>query len=202
MPRPASDLDRRIVRAARKRFLSDGVDGASLRNIARDANTNIGMIYYYFPSKDDLFLAVLEDIYPKLLADLTTVLAPERPVQERLRGLFQRFGQLSPDEHDVVRIILREVLVSSSRLTQVLDRFMRGHAPLVIQTLAEGVQSGKLRDDVPPGVLVLSTFMMALMPQVMRRQAPAELPFGMAVPEGEQLGAALVDVLLRGISKK
>ena len=58
MGRTPSDIAPRIVHAARRRFLSDGVEGASLRAIARDARTSIGMIYYYYPAKDDLFLAV------------------------------------------------------------------------------------------------------------------------------------------------
>ena len=63
--------------AARERFLTEGVDGASLREIARDAGTSIGMVYYYFPTKDELFLAVVEEVYAKLLADLASALAPE-----------------------------------------------------------------------------------------------------------------------------
>src|SRR4029077_6434218 len=57
MARPRSDIQPRIVRAARERFLAEGVDGASLRTIASDAGTNVGMVFYYFPTKDDLFLA-------------------------------------------------------------------------------------------------------------------------------------------------
>ena len=74
MPRPKSDIDARIVAAARARFLLEGVDGASLRSIATDAGTNVGMIYYYFPTKDDLFLGVVEDIYAGLLDDLAQAL--------------------------------------------------------------------------------------------------------------------------------
>jgi AcrR family transcriptional regulator len=200
MPRPASDLDRRIVRAARKRFLHDGVDGASLRSIARDAHTNIGMIYYYFPTKDDLFLAVVEDIYPKLLEDLTRALAPGRPVEERLRGLFHRFSRLSNDELEVVRIIIREILASSSRLQRIMERFMRGHAPHVISTLAEGVQTGVLDSNVQPGVMLVATFVTCVFPQVVRRLAgPHTL---VPLPEGEDLADGLVDVLLHGVAKR
>ena len=67
MPRPPSDIAARIVEAARDRFLLQGVDGASLRSIAADAGTNIGMVYYYFKTKDDLFLAVIEEAYAQLL---------------------------------------------------------------------------------------------------------------------------------------
>jgi AcrR family transcriptional regulator len=202
MPRPASDLGPRIVRAARQRFLTDGVDGASLRNIARDAGTNIGMVYYYFPTKDELFMAVVEDIYPKLLEDLTRAMDPKKSLEERLQALFIRFGQVSEDELDVLRIILREVLVSSSRLKHIMERFMRGHAPLVIMTLAEGVQKGKLSDQVPPGVLVVSTFMMAVMPQIVRRLIGDKTPPGIVVPMGEEFSRQLYDVLMHGIVKR
>ena len=66
MARPRSDIAQRIVSAAAERFLHDGVDGASLRRIAQAAGTNLGMVYYYFPSKDDLFLAVVERHYAPL----------------------------------------------------------------------------------------------------------------------------------------
>jgi AcrR family transcriptional regulator len=72
MPRPKSDIDARIVAAARARFLVEGVDGASLRSIAQDAGTNVGMIYYYFPTKDDLFLGVVEDVYARTASARST----------------------------------------------------------------------------------------------------------------------------------
>jgi TetR/AcrR family transcriptional regulator len=201
MPRPASDLGPRIVVAARKRFLTDGVDGASLRNIARDAGTNIGMIYYYFPTKDELFMAVLEAIYPQLLEDLTRALDGKQSVEDRLTALFVRFGQVSDDELEVMRIIVREVLVSSKRLGSVMERFMRGHAPLVIMTLADGVLSGKLDGGIHPAVLAVSTFALAMFPQMLRRLAGPKLPSGLEIPGGEQLSRALVHVLLHGIAK-
>ena len=46
------------------------------------------MIYYYFPTKDDLFLAVVEEVYVALLADLEARLARSRPVEERIRRLY------------------------------------------------------------------------------------------------------------------
>src|SRR6185295_5828153 len=70
MARPPTDIRQRILGAARARFLAEGVDGASLREIARDAKTTIGMVSYYFPAKDDLFLAVVEEVYAVLLGDL------------------------------------------------------------------------------------------------------------------------------------
>lgn len=86
MARPRGNIDERIVRAARVLFLRHGVDGASLRNIARRARTSIGMVYYYFPTKDDLFLGVIEQVYGKLLADLSSVLGSASTTEGRLRA--------------------------------------------------------------------------------------------------------------------
>jgi len=68
------------VEAAPSRFLLEGVDGASLRSIARDAGTSIGMVYYYFKTKDELFLAVIETAYRGLLVDFSAATLPVRSV--------------------------------------------------------------------------------------------------------------------------
>ena len=93
MGRPRTDIQPRIVRAARARFLAEGVDGASLRTIAADAGTSVGMIFYYFPTKDDLFLAVVEEVYARLLDDLRRALSGDAPVRERLKRAFLRLGR-------------------------------------------------------------------------------------------------------------
>ena len=139
MARPRSDIEPRIVHAARRRFLEDGVDGASLRNIARDAGTNIGMIYYYFPTKDDLFLAVVEEIYEKVLLDLETALAAAEPFEARVAAVYRRAGSLTDDEVDVFRLVVREAMVSSSRLDRLVERFKRGHIALMLRAVAEGM---------------------------------------------------------------
>src|SRR6185436_4632896 len=111
MARPRSDIAPRILAAARERCLYDGVDGASLRAIAKEAGTSIGMVYYYFPTKDDLFVAAIEEVYGKLLDDLARALAPDAPVEERLRRMYERFGAASETELMTVRMLAREALV-------------------------------------------------------------------------------------------
>ncbi len=199
MARPRSDIQPRIVKAARARFLKDGVDGASLRRIARDAKTSIGMVYYYFPTKDDLFLAVVEEIYSKLLEDMAEALAPGRPPRERLRRLYVRVGKISDDELEVLRLVLREVLVSSTRLERLIERFQRGHLPLVFATLADGYADGSIDKSLHPSLAFMATLSIGFVPQIMRRLANRHLPY-QGIPEGEPLSNALIDVLFRGIS--
>jgi AcrR family transcriptional regulator len=202
MARPASDISDRIVHAARDRFLTEGVDGASLRQIAKDAGTSIGMIYYYYPTKDDLFLGVVEEKYAALLEDFEEALAPSKPVEERIRDLFLRIARFSDDEVTLVRIVVREAMLSSERRHRIAERFARGHLPLVLRTIADGVTSGRLRSDLPAPVLGISMFALALFPQILRRLVGDSLPVAMLVPKGEDLARMLADVVLHGITPR
>lgn len=198
MPRPRSDIEPRIVSAARQRFLEEGVDGASLRRIARDAGTSIGMIYYYFPTKDDLFLAVVEDTYATLLERLGRALDPELSVEERIAEVYRMVSRLTPLDRQVIQLVVREALISSARLDRLIARFQRGHLPLVMQTVVEGVSDGTFRRDLHPALIMMCVFAVGIPPQLMRRVVGAKQPFS-KLPRGDALAAQLADVLFTGL---
>lgn len=202
MARPASDIAPRIVHAARERFLMQGVDGASLRDIAKRAGTNIGMVYYYFKTKDELFLAVVEEVYAGWVADLTLALSDSTvPVDARMRRLYARIAAMNEVESQVARLILREALVSSERLQKLAARFSHGHLPLVASLLAEGVADGSFRADSNPLAMFAAAFTLAMMPQIAHRMiSTSKLPLGQLLPPPQQAARALSDVLLFGIA--
>ncbi len=202
MPRPKSDIDERIVHAARERFLLEGVDGASLRDIAKDAKTSVGMIHYWFPTKDDLFMEVVEEVYEKLLADVAVALAPDTDVETRVRRLFRRLAIMSDEEYTMIRLVLREALVSGTRLQRLAKRFLEGHIPLAIGLLVEGVQNGQITDRVPPAGIVAALASLAIFPNLMRRRVGAVMPSGLVLPSEEEAGDVLADLLFHGIAGK
>jgi AcrR family transcriptional regulator len=202
MARTRGDIDARIVQAARKRFLTEGVDGASLRAIAKDAGTNVGMIYYYFPTKDDLFLGVIEDVYAGLLDDLGVAMREETQVEARLRRLYHRVASMSEIEFDVIRIVVREALVSSERLAKVFQRFTTGHVPMILSMVQQGMQDGTFDARRPLAAIVAALATTAIFPQLMRRRIASQLPaIDGLVPEPTALADALLDILLHGASR-
>ncbi len=198
MPRPRSDIRPRVLEAARAQFLQDGVEGASLRRIARAAHTSIGMIYYYFPTKDDLFLAVIEEKYEKILADLAVALTPDAPFEQRIERLYTRAGGLKDDELDVFKLVIREALLSTDRLGALIERFKRGHLALIAQTVADGFGDGTIAPSKHPGVVIMSVLAVGLAPQLVRRIAGGTFPIP-GVPEGKELAHELAHILLHGI---
>jgi len=56
----------RILQAATAVFAQHGLGGGRVKLIARAAKSNERMIYYYFGSKERLFIAVLEQVYRQM----------------------------------------------------------------------------------------------------------------------------------------
>jgi len=201
MVRPKGDIEDRILRAARERFLLEGVAGASLRSVARDAGTSIGMIYYYFPTKEVLFLAVVEAVYERVLRDIESALAADRSVRERLLRLYERIGRLDSEEIDVLRLIVREALISTERRERLLERFSRGHFPVVVRTILEGLSDGSLDRSLHPLVLLSSVIALGALPPVIVRLVGGRLPLpGPAIPS--ELPNQLISALFGGIGAK
>src|SRR6201997_27408 len=63
---PVRDAERTqaaILAAAEEEFADKGLAGARVDAIAEQSGANKRMLYYYFGSKENLYLAVLEDVY-------------------------------------------------------------------------------------------------------------------------------------------
>ena len=60
-PEVDSAKRRQILEGARRVFLADGFDGASMNDIARVAGVSKGTLYVYFNSKEELFEAMIRE---------------------------------------------------------------------------------------------------------------------------------------------
>jgi TetR/AcrR family transcriptional regulator of autoinduction and epiphytic fitness len=199
MARPRSDISERVLRAAGPRFLRDGVDGASMREIARDARTSLGMITYYFPTKDDLFAAVVERAYTVLLADIGAALAPDAPFARQLERLHQRVAAITDEEFLVIRLVVRELLVSSPRTPALLARFSRGHIPLIVDALRAACARGEVRPELDPLAAMLAVIATGVGAQLATRLLAGALPAPVSLGA---VSTSLQDLLLHGVAPR
>lgn len=67
-----------ILDAARSAFFEHGLDGASIREIAKRAGYTPGAIYSYFASKEEVYAALLGESLERLNAQVQAGLHPDR----------------------------------------------------------------------------------------------------------------------------
>jgi AcrR family transcriptional regulator len=80
-----------IMEGARRVFLEDGFDGASIGDIVRAAGVSKGTLYAYFPSKEKLFEALVIEDKRKQAEVLFTLEEDDRDVARVLRRLGTTF---------------------------------------------------------------------------------------------------------------
>jgi AcrR family transcriptional regulator len=144
----------RLLGAASEEFGRVGFERASIDGISVSAGFAKGTVYNYFASKEELFLAVVEEA-SRQTAD-SAAPPPNATARERLKATLASFC-IWASEHDAfARVLVRECLMGTPGL---YPRVLLAETPLVhrLQTiLREGARSGELRDDQPAELLALA----------------------------------------------
>ena len=109
---PRRNQRERILDTALELMSARGSAGVSMRQLAKACGVQVAAIYHYFPSKEALLTAVIEERrYSARLADLAP-LDIDAPVEERLRRVFDLFWVGALEEEPVLRLLLGEALRS------------------------------------------------------------------------------------------
>ncbi|WP_454758790.1 TetR/AcrR family transcriptional regulator [Caulobacter segnis] len=121
-----------ILDAARRIVLAEGLDQAKMGAIATAAGVSTATLYAYFPSKNDLFRAVVE----KVATDVDTLMdtALHTPDDDPIEQLAQAFMQ--PLNNPDLRAVFRIMAVEGPRFPEVLATFdahtrLKGHRAAV-----------------------------------------------------------------------
>ncbi|MGE3142953.1 MAG: TetR/AcrR family transcriptional regulator [Hyphomonadaceae bacterium] len=152
-PKPSRAEDRRnaILDCADAVFVTEGYQGASMAAIAQRVGGSKATLYNYFPSKEDLFAACVARRCERLHAQVSSLLAEGRNVEETLRRVGARYvAMLSSDEFVQP---YRMVIAEAGRAPEVGVAFYengpaRG-ATVLAAYIARAMEEGALRRDDP-----------------------------------------------------
>ena len=148
----------RILRAARMDFARYGLGGARVDRIAAGAGANKRMLYYYFGSKEDLFLAVLEQSYAEIRHAEQALDLEHRDPREALKRLVEFTWTYYLDHPEFITLLNSENL-HKGRHVRRSRRVREMHSPLVKtlrRVLATGERQGLFRKGIDPVQLYIS----------------------------------------------
>ncbi|RYF73661.1 MAG: TetR family transcriptional regulator [Comamonadaceae bacterium] len=152
-----------ILLAARDEFAGHGLAGARVDRIAERAQVNKRLIYYYFKSKDDLFLAVLEQAYADIRAAERELHLADMPPAQAIRRLTEFTWEYYLAHPEFLTLLNSENLHQGRHVAQ-SARARETNSPL-IETLAEILECGRaqglFRGGIDPVQLYVSIAGMA-----------------------------------------
>ncbi len=145
---PETERRRQIVDAALEEFASQGFRGATIKRIAQRARLQShALIYWYFPSKEDLFQAVLGRHLPILRLVLDADALRERAPEEALPQIAHAYLAMADraSAQRLLRLILPEVIRRPEMADQLGGRMITRILDVIKGYLARQVELGRLR---------------------------------------------------------
>ncbi len=89
--------EQKILETARRLFSNQGFGGTSIRQIAREADIALGLMYNYFESKEVLLMTLFMDSMAEIRFALERK-NPSNPPQEELAEMLNRASQLMKEK--------------------------------------------------------------------------------------------------------
>lgn len=138
-----------ILETALSLFGKHGFDGTSTKRIAQTAGVTEGLIFHYFPTKEDLLSAVLETRH-SFIGELREHLldAEERPAREVLFALAHGWLATLRRESAITAIMFSSAL-THPRVNQALQTLIQEGVSRLSLYLQARVRVGELRSDLP-----------------------------------------------------
>lgn len=133
-------------------FARLGPEGASVEAIAQAAGVSKPNLLYYYPSKDALYLAVLEQGLALWLSPLGRFTEADDPA-EAIAALIAAKLEMSRDHPEVSRLFALEMLRGAPLLKPVLSGPLKAVFEAKCAVIAAWVAAGKLAPVDPPHLI-------------------------------------------------
>jgi TetR/AcrR family transcriptional regulator len=144
----SAETRQRILDAAAREFSANGLAGARTEAIAAAAGVNKALLYYYFDSKDRLYLAALEDVAARVRdTTMAVILKDASPGERIVRAALSHFDRIlsqqvfqSLMQQEMIRLHKGESAVIPVIVKKVFEPVMILYRAMV----REGIASGEL----------------------------------------------------------
>ena len=109
-----------LLQLARKAFSDRSYDDVSIDDLAREAKISKGLLYHYFPTKRDLYVAGLREIAEELVQRCTNIPADLAPIERVRAGLDAYLDHINQHSRAFVSL-MRGGIGSDPEVSQVVE---------------------------------------------------------------------------------
>ncbi|HUN23889.1 MAG TPA: isochorismate synthase [Anaerolineales bacterium] len=148
MPNPNrfSETRQRILSAAIAVFSRKGYHDAKVDEIVEESQTSKGSVYFHFPSKEKIFLALVDEITEKLTARLMSAVQAETSGVQKVRAALRTCLDTFSQYRALAKIVLVQSMGAGNLFVKKRQE-VYGHFASIIQIyLEQGMADG----DIPP----------------------------------------------------
>jgi AcrR family transcriptional regulator len=136
---------RELLEAALRVLGAKGYHGTKIVDIARSAGVGVGTFYLYYPTKEAIFVELVEDSARRLKAELDAVRARTTDPLEISRASTDTFFRFAQENRELFRIVFGHDATFHDVVRRSQEMFTRD----VVANLTAGMESGAFRGGNP-----------------------------------------------------
>ncbi|MCP1497485.1 TetR/AcrR family transcriptional regulator of autoinduction and epiphytic fitness [Pseudomonas migulae] len=113
-----------IIQAAIAEFRANGFDITSMDKIAATAGVSKRTVYNHFPSKEELFAEILNQLWARVTAEQETSYRADLPLRDQMRLMLMAKLQMLGDDNflDLARVAIAATIHSPERAQNMVAR--------------------------------------------------------------------------------
>jgi len=134
----------KIINAAFKRIYEQGIEGTTMRSIAKEAKVNQALLHYYFKDKEHLLEEFLQTLFSRFIYDIEKRYKASDPHQNKLEAYFAAGKDFLEKQRElfVVMVDVWTYCFRSKKLQKDYAAMNRRLTGVMRQIIAAGKQDG------------------------------------------------------------
>jgi TetR/AcrR family transcriptional regulator len=158
----ATTTEFRILEAAKKVFIQQGLEGTSMQQIADEAGINKSLLHYYFRSKEKLFGEVFSYAFQYFVPQLKDIMTSNNTIIVKIEKLVSEYMDLLMRHEFIPAFVLHEINRDPERIFQIMQS--SGVRPsLFLNQFQEEMDKGHIRA-IDPKQLIINILSMCIFP--------------------------------------
>lgn len=142
----SAERRKQILSVAAHLFANHGYAGVTIKDIADACRINQAMLYRHFPSKDRLYLGVVEDKIKQLEIESFLESLPEnQPVEDLLQSIALHILSLGAKDPEINRLLLFGTLQGSPEARSLFKAWRQPFVRYLQKELARRIEAGEMR---------------------------------------------------------
>jgi len=141
---PRDERRAQLLSAAHEVFVANGYHGAAMDEIAETAHVSKPVLYQHFPSKRDLYLALLDSHLSTLIELLLGALNSTTDNDERVQAVMRAYFRFIANDDQAHRLVFESDLINDVDVSARLEAFNKTFADAVARVIAEDTKLPEL----------------------------------------------------------
>ena len=134
---PRHERRRQLLDAALEVFVSQGYHAAAMDEIAERAGVSKPVLYQHFPSKLELYLALLDQSVDELLETVRDALRSTDDNRQRVAATFSAYFEYVESEGQAFRLVFESDLSNEAAVRERLERGQQECAEMISQMVRQ-----------------------------------------------------------------